>query len=217
MDKSRFAVRSSAVAEDSQTSFAGQYLTVLNVAAGNILEAYKKVIASKYSPRAIFYRVNYGLSDAETPMAVLALQMIDAKTSGIIYTQDLDHPESAYLTIHSIWGLGELLVSGETAADILTVTKEEKSKIVAKKVGIKSQQMVYSQENKTDLIPLEDDEKEKISLDDATARRVARHPVVLGDRQIGDRRTLRIAVGREIVGRIGVGRSRRRDHDGGIE
>ena len=52
----RFAVRSSAVAEDSQTSFAGQYLTVLNVTADNILEAYKKVIASKYSPRAIFYR-----------------------------------------------------------------------------------------------------------------------------------------------------------------
>jgi pyruvate,water dikinase len=178
-DKPRFAVRSSAVAEDSQTSFAGQYLTVLNVAAGNILEAYKKVIASKYSPRAIFYRVNYGLSDAETPMAVLALQMIDAKTSGIIYTRDLDDPESAYLKIHSIWGLGELLVSGETAADILTVTKEEKSKIAAKKVGIKSQQMVFSQGNNTDLIPLEDDKKEKISLDDGSARLLAQWGVKL--------------------------------------
>jgi len=171
--KPRFAVRSSAVAEDSQTSFAGQYLTVLNVTADDILEAYQKVIAGKYSPRAIFYRVNYGLSDIETPMAVLVLQMIDAKTSGIIYTQDLDDPESGHLKIHSIRGLGELLVSGETAADILTVSKAEKPAIVAKMTGTQSRQMVYSQENKTELIPLENDEKTKISLDDDSARLLA--------------------------------------------
>lgn len=172
-EKPRFAVRSSAVAEDSKTSFAGQYLTVLNVTADNMLEAYKKVIASKYSPRAIFYRVNYGLSDIETPMAVLALQMIDAKTSGVIYTQDLDDPDSDHLKIHAIRGLGELLVSGETAADLLTVSKAKPSTIVANKAGTQSHQMVYSQENKTELIPLEDDEKAKMSIDDGSAQLLA--------------------------------------------
>jgi pyruvate,water dikinase len=106
-DKLRFAVRSSAVAEDSQTSFAGQYSTVLNVTADNVLKAYKNIIASKYSPRAIYYRVNYGLSNAETPMAVLVLRMIEAKASGIIYTRNIDDPESDLLSIHSIRGLGE--------------------------------------------------------------------------------------------------------------
>ena len=177
--KSRFAVRSSAVAEDSQTSFAGQYLSVLNVTADDILEAYKKVVASKYSSRAIFYRVNYGLSDVETPMAVLVLQMIDAKTSGIIYTQDLDDPESDHLKIHSIRGLGELLVSGETAADILTVSKAEKPLIVATMAGSQSQQMVYSQENTAELIALEADEKAKMSLDDDCARLLAESGVKL--------------------------------------
>jgi pyruvate,water dikinase len=169
----RFAVRSSALAEDSRTSFAGQYVTVLNVTAADILKAYQKVIASKYSPRAIFYRVNYGLSDVETPMAVLVLQMIDAKTSGIIYTRDLDDPESGHLKIHSIRGLGELLVSGQTAADVLAVSKAENRSVVAKTAGSQSQQLVYSQENKTERIPLESDEKAKMSLDDHVARLLA--------------------------------------------
>jgi len=96
-------MRSSAVCEDEQSSFAGQYLTALNVKEENILDAYKKVIASKYSPRALYYRINYGLSDIETPMAVLALEMVDATASGIIYTLNIDEPTSNYLTIHSIW------------------------------------------------------------------------------------------------------------------
>ena len=50
----RVAMRSSAVGEDGQASFAGQYLTVLNVTENSIIDAYKKVIASKYSPRALY-------------------------------------------------------------------------------------------------------------------------------------------------------------------
>jgi pyruvate,water dikinase len=172
-DKLRFAVRSRAVAEDSQTSFAGQYSTVLNVTADNILKAYKNIIASKYSPRAIYYRVNYGLSNAETPMAVLVLRMIEAKASGIIYTRDIDDPESAFLRIHSIRGLGELLVSGATDADIITVSKDEKPKIISKQAGVQSHQMVSSQVNQTELIPLANEWKDKISIDDDSARLLA--------------------------------------------
>jgi pyruvate,water dikinase len=168
--KPGFAVRSSAVAEDSQTSFAGQYASVLNVTADNILGAYKKVIASKYSPRAIYYRVNYGLSNAETPMAVLVLRMIEAKASGIIYTRDIDDPGSAFLRIHSIRGLGELLVSGATDADVITVTKDEKPKIISKQAGVQSHQMVSSRGNQTELIPLANERKDKISIDDDSAR-----------------------------------------------
>jgi pyruvate,water dikinase len=169
----RFAMRSSAVAEDSQTSFAGQYQTVLNVSADSMLAAYKTIIASKYTPRAIYYRVNYGLSDAETPMAVLALRMIDAKSSGVIYTREVDDPASANLKIHSIWGLGELLVSGKSAADVITVTRDGGPKIVDKNSGIQTHQMIYSQNNMNDIVLLEDDQKDKFSLDDASALTLA--------------------------------------------
>jgi pyruvate,water dikinase len=161
----RIAMRSSAVCEDEQSSFAGQYLTVLNVKEENILDAYKKVIASKYSPRALYYRINYGLSDIETPMAVLALEMVDATASGIIYTQDIDDPTSNYLTIHSVWGLGELLVSGEISPDIITVTKEEKPTIVMEKTGVKHKQMTLAQNRSTEVISVDDKKKQICSID----------------------------------------------------
>ena len=42
----------------------------LNVTADNLLAAYKQVLASKYSPRAIAYRLRYGLEDWDTLMCV---------------------------------------------------------------------------------------------------------------------------------------------------
>lgn len=161
----RIAMRSSAVCEDEQSSFAGQYLTVLNVKEENILDAYKKVIASKYSPSALYYRINYGLSDIETPMAVLALEMVDATASGVIYTQDIDDPTLNYLNIHSIWGLGDLLVSGEVSPDIITVTKEEKPTIVMEKTGVKHKQMTLAQNRSTEVIPVYDNKKQICSID----------------------------------------------------
>ena len=161
----RIAMRSSAVCEDEQSSFAGQYLTALNVKKENILDAYKQVIASKYSPSALYYRINYGLSDIETPMAVLALEMVDATASGIIYTQDIDDSTSNYLNIHSVWGLGELLVSGEVSPDIITVTKEEKPTIVMEKTGVKHKQMTLAQNRSTEVIPVYDNKKQICSID----------------------------------------------------
>ncbi len=121
----RFALRSSAVSEDSKSSFAGQYRTVLNVGGDNLFDAYKQVIASKYSPEAIYYRINFGLSDVETPMAVLCMEMIKAKAGGVMYTRDLETPESNHVVIHAIRGLGDLLVSGRASPDIIRVSKKE--------------------------------------------------------------------------------------------
>ncbi|MBW1740524.1 MAG: hypothetical protein JRJ42_05225 [Deltaproteobacteria bacterium] len=163
----RIAMRSSAVGEDMRSSFAGQYRTLLNVKEDGILDAYKEVIASKYTPRALYYRINYGLSDIETPMAVVALEMIDPEASGVMYTQDLEDPESKALTIHAIWGLGELLVGGEVSPDVISVAKEEKPRIVQKKTGVKSKQMIFSQNNATEIIPVHDDKKCSPSLEDA--------------------------------------------------
>lgn len=163
------AMRSSAVGEDSRSSFAGQYRTVLNVSEKDILDAYKKVIASKYEPRALYYRINYGLSDLETPMAVIALEMIDAAASGVIYTKDLDDSESDKLFIHSIWGLGELLVSGEASPDIFEVSKDHDPRIVHKKVGFKPKRMVFSRNGGTETIPVDDEKQEITSLDDNSA------------------------------------------------
>jgi pyruvate, water dikinase len=141
----RFALRSSAVKEDGPISFAGQYKTVLNVDRKNILTGYKQVIAGKYSPQALFYRISHGVLDYETPMAVLVLEMIDSKTSGVIYTRDFEDTLSGNLLIHSIWGQGELLVDGETACDLITISKKTPDRIAGIKIAAKKKQMVLSQ------------------------------------------------------------------------
>ena len=165
----KLALRSSAVGEDTRSSFAGQYRTILNVSKDGILDAYKAVIASKYSPRALYYRISYGLLDTETPMAVAALEMIASAVSGIIYTEDIKDFDSKSLSIHSIWGLGELLVGGEVSADIINVIKKDKPEITRKQTGIKSRQMVFSPKNCTEIVPVDDEKQHLHSLDDASA------------------------------------------------
>ena len=170
----RIAMRSSAVGEDGRFSFAGQYQTILNVKEDDIFDAYKKVIASKYSPTALYYRINAGFIDIETPMAVLALEMIDSATSGIIYTQELENPTSKCLHIHSIWGLGELLVSGGVSPDAIKVTKERNPKIIAQKIGVKHKQMTLSQNNATKIVSVPKKKKEILSIDHASILTLAR-------------------------------------------
>jgi len=167
------AVRSSAVGEDSQASFAGQYMTALNVRKENLVKTYQEIIASKYSPEAIYYRINYGLLDSDTPMAVLVLNMIDAGTSGVMYTGDLGNSESGNLKIHAIWGLGELLVGGQTPADIVTVSKEPSPRIIDKLVALKPLQIVYSPDVKTKSIPVEELKQKALSIDDRCAEKLA--------------------------------------------
>ena len=129
----KLAVRSSAVGEDSAASFAGQYRTLLNVDPSDLADAYREVIAGKYAPGAIYYRINYGLPDSETPMAVLVLEMVNAATSGVLYSADINSPASDRLSIHAVRGLGEALVSGERSADTLTVSKEPFPRVTEKR------------------------------------------------------------------------------------
>ena len=84
----RLAMRSSAVREDSDASFAGQYRSMLNVAGETLATAYKEVVASSFSPRAISYRQMAGIDLTETPMCVLGLAMVDVAASGVLYTAD---------------------------------------------------------------------------------------------------------------------------------
>jgi len=118
------AVRSSAVSEDSEHSFAGQYKTVLEVDRDHLIEAYRQVLAGKYGPSALYYRIRCGLSDAETPMAALVLPMIDAAASGVMYTRNFSGGEPAQIVIHAIRGQGRALVDGTASPYLYRVSPD---------------------------------------------------------------------------------------------
>ncbi len=128
----RVAVRSSAACEDGEFSFAGQYLTCINVEKNDLIDSYRQVLASKYSPEALFYRVSHGLFDEETPMSVLVLKMVDSIASGVLYTQSpISHSnKDEYQYLHVISGQGEMLVSGQTKPDIYTLTRSSEPELV---------------------------------------------------------------------------------------
>ncbi|NLX19413.1 MAG: hypothetical protein GXY53_09080 [Desulfobulbus sp.] len=111
------AVRSSALHEDGEHSFAGQYHSVLGVDRTGLLGAYLEVCASKYSPEALLYRIHAGISDEDAAMAVVVQRMIDGVTSGVVYTRDPIATERGELLVHAVSGLGLALVSGETVPD----------------------------------------------------------------------------------------------------
>ncbi|WP_457575340.1 PEP/pyruvate-binding domain-containing protein [Desulfomarina sp.] len=118
-----FAVRSSAVNEDGMNSFAGQYLSLLNVPPDRLLDGYRKVLASKYSPKALLYRISAGISDTEAPMAVVIMKMVQAEQAGVIYTTDPTGREKETVFIHGVRGSGEKLVSGKTKSELIRFHK----------------------------------------------------------------------------------------------
>jgi len=122
--KPRMAVRSSAVGEDTAASFAGQYTSVLPVEEKDLPTAYRTVLASKYTPRAILYRLRYGLSDAATPMAVAAVDVVDARAGGVLYTVDPSIPTAGQARIDAALGLGGQVVEGGASPDVYRVDRD---------------------------------------------------------------------------------------------
>ncbi len=112
------AVRSSALAEDSQaTSFAGQHETFLDIAGSDtLLTAVRRCWASLWSERALAYRRHR--SHIPTPlhshavMAVVVQQMVPSAQSGVAFTLDPISGRHDVIIVEAVAGKGEALVGG---------------------------------------------------------------------------------------------------------
>ncbi len=125
----RLAMRSSALSEDSESSFAGQHSSVLNVRPADIATAYKEVVASVFNPRAVYYRRSKGYPCDHVVMSALCLTMVDATASGVMYTRDPNEPRKNLILINAVWGLGVGAVEGSSAADFYEVEKKNLSPV----------------------------------------------------------------------------------------
>ncbi|MCL6622088.1 MAG: hypothetical protein K6T55_08305 [Syntrophobacterales bacterium] len=120
----RLAVRSSAVGEDGEHSFAGRFTTLLNVPVAELPAAYKRIIASKFHPAAVAYWRRHGYEAGGLPMAVGVLSMVAARASGVMFTVDPRRPETGTLLINAVFGLGKYAVDGVITPDLYCLERE---------------------------------------------------------------------------------------------
>jgi rifampicin phosphotransferase len=117
------AVRSSAVGEDAAgASFAGQFETVLGVAASDraaLRQAIARVWASASAERVLAYRREAG---ADPPrMAVILQELVDAEAAGVAFSADPVTGDRSVAVVSAVHGLGEALVSGQEDGDSFRV------------------------------------------------------------------------------------------------
>jgi len=144
-----FAVRSSAWGEDGEDSFAGQYMSRLNVPAAEVVGCYREVLASAYSETAMEYRRRKGYHEKEVIMSVACQEMIDARVSGVLYTLDPLQPEKEVMLLSATWGLGAPVVSGRAAADQFSVERREPYRIIEVKVIRKETALIVNKQGGT--------------------------------------------------------------------
>jgi len=136
------AVLSSAVGEGGERTFAGQFISLINVPQGRLPEAYKQVVAGRFSERALFYRLSAGLSEVESPLAVLVLPVIRARAAGVLYTRDPKDPKREVLWVTATRGLALDIASGGLPADLFVVSRRRPHRILEQNVVHKEQQIV---------------------------------------------------------------------------
>ena len=146
----RVAVRSSATTEDLATSsFAGAHTTVLDVADGaRLLDAVRRCLASLYTTRAVRYRYDRGVPEADAALAVAVQEMVDAGdgAAGVAFTVDTESGSDQVVLVTAAWGLGEAVVAGRVEPDEWLVHKATLRSghggIVRRRTGAKATRLV---------------------------------------------------------------------------
>jgi len=128
------AVRSSATAEDAAAaSFAGQFTSVLGVRAEHDLEelwrAIQTVWLSAFSEHALAYAAGQSAADG-LRMAVIVQQLAPARAAGVAFSIDPVSGDHDVAVVSAVYGLGELLVSGDVDADTMRVTRDGRIDVV---------------------------------------------------------------------------------------
>lgn len=150
------SVRSSALAEDGHFSFAGQYATYLNVRPEDIPERYLAVLASLFTPRALYYAASKGFCGEETAMAVGVMRMIPARAGGVMYSQDPNGQQPDLMIINGSWGLAKQVVDGTGKTDRFLVSRAN-GEVVEQSISEKVSMIVSREEQGVDTISVSDD------------------------------------------------------------
>lgn len=190
-DDADVAVRSSATAEDlPDASFAGQQETFLNIKGiDQVLEAYKKSMASLFTNRAIVYRERKGFDHFKVALSTGIQKMVrsDKASAGVSFTLDTESGFANIVQITSGYGLGENVVKGTINPDefhvFKTTLKAGYKPIVQKSLGSKKLKAIYTDSLKNPIknIDVSLEKQRCFSLNDEEILELARMSVSIED------------------------------------
>lgn len=158
------ALRSSAIGEDTSFSFAGQYLSFLNVRRETLLDHYKQILASKFTPSAIYYLLNHSISDMDLGMGVVCMEVVDAAASGVSYSVDPLDPDRSQMVINSIFGFGKYLVDGTLNPDVFRISRNDRS-VMSSHISSKPVQLRLNSEGAIESVPVPNPDRPSIDHD----------------------------------------------------
>lgn len=160
------AVRSSAIGEDSaEASFAGQHLTVLNVApsADALTEAVGAVWQSACTDSARAYRDKMGIG-GEPEIGAVVQFLIDPRCAGVMFTRNpIDGSDER--VIEATWGLGEAVVQGLVIPDRFRISRS--GEVLEKVAGLKDTAVRPTSDGGTVEAPVDPELVEQLCLDDS--------------------------------------------------
>jgi phosphoenolpyruvate synthase/pyruvate phosphate dikinase len=138
------AVRSSATVEDAaEASWAGQFQTFLGIrGADEVVASVEQCWAAAMAPHVGAYRADRRVDadgvdgrgvdgdgvdgdgvDGDGGVAVIVQELVDARISGVMFTQHPQTGDRSLVVIESSYGLGEAVVGGEVTPDLIAVNK----------------------------------------------------------------------------------------------
>ncbi|HDK17650.1 MAG TPA: hypothetical protein ENG75_06885, partial [Nitrospirae bacterium] len=175
------AVRSSAEEEDTEFSFAGQFETELNVPAERkpVEEAYRKVLASLYSRKAMAYKEHIMPEDNLINMSVGCMKMVNASASGVMNTIDPTNLNNDVIIINANWGLGKTVVDGSVDADHFIISKDETYRVIDSRTGKKNVMISADPKGGVSEMVISPEEGEKQCLNEEQLKKLAHYAVTI--------------------------------------
>jgi len=120
------------------TSRPGMFDTYLNVSGReNVVKHVRKVWASIYTGRAIWYRQIHDVPFTSDVLGVTVMKLVDARSAGIIFTADPVTGDRSRIIVDASWGMGEGVVGARVEVDRFIIDKETLEvvdKVIGKKV-----------------------------------------------------------------------------------
>ncbi|KAM3967560.1 rifampicin phosphotransferase [Aphomia sociella] len=135
----RFAVRSSAVGEDSETlSAAGQNETILGCSSDeDVVRAVQKCWGSMFAFTSAYYRRQNGQA-CRCGGGVVVQALAGARVAGVMFTRHPDRGDASRLLLTANYGLGETVVSGSVEPDSIVVKRGENNHLAIMKIELGS-------------------------------------------------------------------------------